>query len=194
MKTSLQYTTKSLGFLLLLLLSAPSWAKAAGTGDNPNAVGLMVGQVWPAGEIGRDVDGAVAPGVFYEYEASDVFSVYAQGVFANHNDGVLKTTSTNLGMKAHLVYYDKLAPYVLVGAGLYFVNKATAPPPEIASKTVFGLHLGLGAELDVSDRFFLGLQFDVHSLFAGTAITSSTKRVEISGRQTGFFLRGGVRF
>jgi opacity protein-like surface antigen len=154
----------------------------------------MVGQVWPAGEIGRDVDGTVAPGLFYEYEASDVFSVYAQGIFANHNDGALKTTSANAGIKAHLVYYDKLAPYVLVGAGLYFVNKAMTAPSETASKTVFGFHVGAGAELDISDRFFAGLEFDVHSLFAGTAVTASTKRVEISGRWTGFFLRGGVRF
>lgn len=188
-------TIKSLGLFLFALLPLTAGAAAkAGTNDSPHTAGLMVGQVWPAGEIGKDVDGTVAPGVWYEFEASDVFSLYAQALFANHNDGALKTTSTNLGMKAHLVYYDKLAPYVLVGAGLYFVNRAVAPPPETASKTVFGLHLGFGADLDLSDRFLVGLQFDIHSLFAGTAQTPSTKRVEISGRETGFFLRGGVRF
>ena len=82
----------------------------------------------------------------------------------------------------------------LAGTCNTYSNKAIPQLTIIASKTVFGLHLGLGAELDLSQLFFLGLQFDVHSLFAGTAITPSTKRVEISGRWTGFFLRGGVRF
>jgi len=177
----------------LLLFSSLAHAAASG-GELPNAAGLMVGQIWPAGQIGANVDGAMAPGIFYEYEASDVFCVYGQGLFANFNYGGLKTTDTTVGIKAHLVYYDKLAPFVLVGAGLYFVKLATSSPTEIASKTVFGFHLGAGADLDITERFLIGLQFDVHSLFAGTAITASTKRVEISGRETGFFLRGGVRF
>jgi hypothetical protein len=85
---------------------------------------------------------------------------------------------------------------VLVGAGLYFVNKnfLTNNTVETAKKTVFGFHLGLGAELDLSERFFMGLQFDIHSLFAGTAVLPSARHVEISGRWTGFFIRGGVRF
>jgi opacity protein-like surface antigen len=183
---------RSLGFLFLgLLLACPASAES---GDH--SVGLMVGQVWPAGEIGRDLDGTVGGGLSYEFAASEVFSLYAQGVHSSHNEGALKVTSTNLGMKAHLVYYDKLAPYVLVGAGLYFVKKNVAPPPvpETAEKAVFGFHLGLGAELDVSEIVFVGLEFDIHSLFAGTATTPSGRRVEISGRWTGFFLRGGVRF
>lgn len=189
MKNFRNRTIKSLGFLFLLFFAGS--AKAA-SGDH--SVGLMVGQVWPAGEIAKDVEGAVAPGIFYEYSASEVFSLYAQGVRAYHNEGSLKTTSTNLGMKAHLVYYDKLVPYVMVGAGLYFVKKELSAPREAAEKTVFGLHLGLGAELDLSNLFFIGLQFDVHSLFAGTAITPSSRKQEISGRWTGFFLKGGVRF
>jgi len=180
--------------LALLLLPSPSFA-ANGGNDHPHTVGLMVGQTWAAGEIGKDFDGgAVAPGLFYEYEASDVFNLYAQGLFANFNDGILKDNSANVGIKAHLVYYDKLAPYVLVGAGLYFVNRAVSAPSETASKTVFGFQLGAGADLDIGERFLVGLELDVHTLFAGTAVTPSTKRVEISGRQTGFFLRGGVRF
>ncbi len=191
MKYPHQCAIKSLGYLFFVfLLSSPTAFAAKGE----HSVGLMVGQVWPAGEIGRDVDGTVAPGVCYEYGASDVFSLYSQAVFASHNEGALKTTSTNLGIKAHLVFYDKLAPYVLVGAGLYFVDKGMSSPVERASKTVFGFHLGLGAELDITEMFFVGLEFDIHSLFAGTAITASTRRVEISGRWTGFFLRGGVRF
>lgn len=173
-----------LGFIFSALpaLAAP--------GDH--SAGLMVGQVWPAGEIATGIDGTVAPGIFYEYGASDVFSLYASGVQSSHDEGLLKLTSTNVGIKANLVYFDKLSPYALVGAGLYFVNKRFGL--ETAKKTNFGLHLGLGAELDISERFFMGLEFDVHNLFSGTVTLPGAGRKEISGRWTGFFLRGGVRF
>jgi len=175
---------------LLCLGALPAFA---GSGDN--SVGLLVGQVWPGGKIADGIDGGnVAPGLSYEYAASDVFSVYAQGVRSTHEDGALTVTSTTAGLKAHLVYYDKLAPYVLVGGGLYFVNKDFASPAETARKTNFGFHLGFGADLDVSDRFFAGLQLDLHSLFSGNTTLPSGRRVEISGRWTGFFLRGGIRF
>lgn len=154
----------------------------------------MIGQVWPSGDVGAGMDGNVAPGIFYEYGASEVFSAYAQAVPSSHNDGALKMTATSLGMKAHLVYYDKLAPYVMVGAGLYFVNREVGTARERAKKAVFGVHLALGAELDVSEQFFLGLQFDVHSLFAGSVQLPVNGKTEISGRTAGFFLRGGVRF
>lgn len=152
----------------------------------------MVGQTWPAGEIGHNVDGAVAPGLFYEYAASDVFSVYASGIRSSYNEGAVKLTSTNVGIKANLFYIDKLSPYAMLGAGLYFVNKRYGT--ETAEKTNFGLHLGLGAELDLSNMFFMGLEFDVHNLFTSSVNLPARGRTEISGRWSGFFLRGGVRF
>ncbi len=176
--------------LLGFFFSAP--LAQAEPGDH--AAGLMVGQTWPSGEIGQDVDGNVAPGIFYEYTASDVFSLYASAVNSSHSDGHLKLFSTNVGMKAQLFYLDKLSPYALVGAGLYFVKKRITRTNEVADKTNFGLHLGLGADLDLSDRFFIGLQFDIHNLFTGTVSLPANGRTEISGRWTGFFLKGGVRF
>ena len=181
-------------FVVVALLGIffPIFASAA---EGDHAAGLMVGQVWPSGEIGKDVDAAVGPGIFYEYGASDVFSLYAEAVKSSHSEGNLKVTSTSLGMKANLVYLDKLAPYAMLGAGLYFVNKRVGPVSQfLAKKTLFGLHLGLGAELDLSQRFFLGLELDIHNLFTGSATVPGYGKTEISGRWTGFFLRGGVRF
>lgn len=168
-------------------MGAPLFAQAEG-----HSVGLMVGQLWPAGNIGKNVDSAVAPGLSYEYAASDVFSAYAQSVRSVHNEGAMRISSNALGIKANLVYFDKLAPYAMLGAGLYFVKKNYGL--ETARKTNFGLHLGLGAELDLSDLFFLGLELNIHNLFSGTVQLPLNGRTVISGRWTGFFLRGGVRF
>lgn len=174
-----------LGYFFLALASSNAFAEG-------HSAGLMVGQLWPSGEIGKDVDSAVAPGIFYEYAASDVFSLYAEGVRSRHSDDDLKLFTSTLGMKAHLVYFDKLAPYALLGAGLYFTDKRFGT--ERGKKTNFGIHLGLGAELDLSEMFFMGLEFDVHNIFAGNTTLPSGSKREISGRWAGFFLRGGVRF
>jgi opacity protein-like surface antigen len=174
-------------FALCVASASPAFAEA---GDH--SVGLTIGQSWPAGEIGQGLDGALTGGLFYEYAASDVFSVYASGLRGSYNEGALKLTSTNVGIKANLFYIDKLSPYAMLGAGLYFVDKQYGS--ERAEKTNFGLHLGLGAELDLSEMFFMGLEFDVHNLFSSTVNLPIRGRTEISGRWSGFFLRGGVRF
>lgn len=189
MKNSKEYSIRLLGFFLFLC-ALPS----ANAAEGDHGAGLMVGQVWPSGDIGNGLDGNVAPGIFYEYGASDVFSLYAQVVPSSHNDGVLKMTATSVGMKANIVYYDKLAPYVMVGAGLYFVDREVGAARERAKKAVFGVHLGAGAELDLSEMYFIGLQFDIHSLFAGSTQLPINGKTEISGRTAGFFLRGGIRF
>ena len=75
-------------------ISFGALSSAAKAANGTHSVGLMVGQVWPAGEIGKDVDAAVAPGLFYEYAASDVFSLYASGIRSNHSEDNLKITST----------------------------------------------------------------------------------------------------
>lgn len=192
MKIRRQYKIRSLGYFFAIFLSLFPLASFAEPGDH--AAGLLVGQVWPAGEIGKDVDSAVSPGLFYEYSASDVFSVYFEGVHSSHSEGNLKLLTTTAGIKAHLLYLDKLAPYVMLGTGLYFVTKKFSPTNEIAHKTNFGVHLGAGLELDLSDRFFMGLELDIHNLFTGYAMLPVKGKTEISGRWTGFFLRGGVRF
>ena len=192
MKKENKYQIKLLGYFFALLLLIPAIGAKAEPGLN--SAGLMVGQIWPSGEIGKDVDSAVAPGLFYEYEASDVFSLYTSAVKSTHTDGNLKLLTTSLGMKAHLVYLDKLSPYAIVGAGLYFAKKHIAATDEEAQKTLFGLQVGLGMDLDLSDRVFMGLEFDIHNLFAGHVTLPKNGKTEVSGRWAGFFLHAGLHF
>lgn len=174
---------------ILCLAAAPLQGAAEG-----HSVGPMVGQVWPSGEIGHDMDGAVAPGLFYEYEASEVFSVYGNVFKSNHTNDKLKLLSTAAGIKATIIYIDKLAPYAFFGMGLYFVDKYIPRTAETASKTLFGFNTGLGADLDLNDQFFVGMTFHLHNLFSGAVELPRNGRTELSGRWTGFFLRGGIRF
>lgn len=179
-------------FLIVFVGFYPRSSKAAS--DFPHSAGLQVGQAWPAGDIGRDVDGAIVPGIFYEYAASDVFSLLANAYKSSHSDGRLKLTSTSIGIKGNLVYYDKLSPYATVGMGLYFLRKTVGAAQENAEKTLFGINLGLGADLDLSERFFIGMLFTIHNVFSGAVNLPVNGRTELSGRWSGFLLRGGFRF
>jgi opacity protein-like surface antigen len=181
---------RTLGYFFAFFLSLPCFAAV----EDPHSVGFLIGEAWPSGQIGGNIDGAVAPGLFYEYAASDVFSLYASGMKSNHDDGQLKLLSTDLGFRANLVYYDKLTPFVDFGMGLYFVNKIVGVANETASKTLFGMNLGLGADLDLSNRFFVGMMLSIHQMFSGATTLPVNGRTELSGRYAGFFLRGGVRF
>lgn len=179
--------------LCLLLFCAALFAFSKPAHAEGHSAGLMIGQAWPSGDFGKNVDGNVAPGVFYEYAASDIFSLYATGTRSSHSDETLKITSTDLGIKSNLVYYDKLSPFAFLAMGLYFVDKRLTTREE-AKGTLFGFNAGAGADLDLSDKFYLGMLFTLHNLFAKKVTLPIAGTTELSGRWAGFFLRGGFRF
>ena len=168
---------------------------AAEAGEH--SAGLAIGQAWPSGDMASgNIDSSIAPQLFYEYEASDIFSLFANAMPLNHTDGKLKMTATALGIKANLIYYDKLSPYALLGMGLYFVDKEfiTAGVTERGKKTLFGIQLGVGADVDISEHFFAGMGFHLHNLFSNNTTLAQAGRVELSGREAVLFFRAGVRF
>ncbi len=162
--------------------------------DLPHSAGITVGQVWPSGDFGKDVEGAVAPGLFYEYAASDVFSVYAEALRSNHSSDSLKLWNYAAGIKSVLIYIDKLAPYAFVGMGLYHVDRNLPATNETATKTLFGFNFGLGADLDLNDRVFVGMDFQFHNVFTGSVDLPGAGHTTVSGRWSGLFMRAGYRF
>ena len=165
---------------------------SASSGPLKHVAGVQFGQIWPAGTIGVDVDSTTAPGLFYEYSASEAFALHADFIRNKHDDK-LTVFSTTAGIKANLVYYDQLVPYAFGGVGIYFVDKQVNTPPEDASSTNFGVNMGLGADLDLGNQFLVGLYLAIHNLFGSKADTSAGK-VDLSGRWSGFFIRAGMRF
>jgi len=183
-------------FGLAIFASSSSIALAKDGGSIGHAAGLQFGQVWPAGSIGENVDAAISPGLFYEYQTSEVFGVKADWIRSRHSSGNndLDIDTFSGAIKANLIYYDSLVPYAFFGMGLYVVDKSVASTNETASKTLFGMNFGFGADLDLSSSAFLGMSFTVHNLFSGNSTLPSGTSHQISGRWSGFFLRGGMRF
>ena len=177
---------------LVLALISPQVSLAQSTGGTGHAAGLYFGQVWPAGDIGTNANAATAPGVFYEYAASEVFSLLANFTRSSH-DSRLSIFSGTADLKANLVYYDKLVPYAFIGVGLYSVKKELPNSVEEISVTHFGINFGLGSDLDLSDTWFVGLSLALHILFSANT-DSIAGPTETSGRWSSLFLRVGMRF
>lgn len=179
-----------------------SWAQEGGGGGGggggssggSHAAGLQFGQVWPAGDIGNGADGSIAPGLFYEYSASQLFALQVNLVRSSHNDR-LTIFSTTAGIRANLTFFDRLVPYASAGVGMYFVDRmiGTTPAEEL-STTNFGLNVHLGADLDLNPSFFMGLWLGLHNLFSASGTTQTGTAMENSGRWSALFIRAGMRF
>lgn len=195
MKRTMHSVWSLLVCLALLWKPGAAFAQQSGPSSSANrhSAGLQFGQVWPAGKIGDGVDGSTAPGLFYEYSASNVFSLQVSVVRSSHNDRV-KLFSTAAGIRANLTYFDKLVPYAFGGVGLYFVDRQPLRTTSNLKTTNFGVNLGLGADLDLGDSFFVGLWIGLHNLFSARGTLPSGASEENSGRWSAFFIRAGVRF
>ncbi len=201
---NLFYCRNAIMGMVLLLWSQGVLAQEAVTASPGNEIhshsaGLQFGQVWVTGDFVEEALSTTAPGLFYEYRASDVFALkidlkwisLKQGL---HNDR-LSIFSSTAGIRANLVYYDKLVPYAAFGVGLYFVDKSTPDSPgEDLSTSNFGVNLTLGSDLNLSDRAFVGLALTLHQLFSDTATLPNDTKTDVSGRWSSFLLRAGMRF
>ena len=184
----------ALAALIVGCVPLSSWSQQQTSGSaGGHSAGLQFGQVWPAGVIGQGVDGSIAPGVFYEFAASQIFAMQVNLLRSSHNDK-LSIFSGTAGIRANLTFFDRLVPYAAAGVGLYFVDRKMDPPIRNVKTTNFGLNLGLGADLDLSDQFFMGLWLGLHNLFAAKTMTPAGIEQENSGRWSALFIRAGMRF
>jgi opacity protein-like surface antigen len=182
-------------FMALIVNCVPLLSQAQQTSGSAggHSAGLQFGQVWPAGLIGEGVDGSIAPGLFYEFAASQIFAMQVNLVRSSHNDK-LTLFSSSAGIRANLTFFDRLVPYASAGVGLYFVERNLGAPNNNVETTNFGLNLGLGADLDLNESFFMGLSLGLHNLFSAKTKTAAGIERENSGRWSALFIRAGMRF
>ncbi len=174
----LKKESKFFALFLLFFLSTPAWAE-----NSPHTVGVRFGQVWPAGILGEGVNANTSPGLFYEYAASESFSLHSNITRSTHNE-LLYLTSATLGIRGNLFFVDQLVPYVSAGVGLYNAKKKD-------NTTHFGMNLSFGTDLDLNNTSLIGLSMEFHNIFASNASVDSG---EVSGSWISFLVRGGLRF
>ena len=139
-----------------------------------HSVGVAVGQTFLQDGLGnKGIDG-MAPGFYYNYVASHTFDLLVNlhsWTFEKKDGGgkvvsKAETAGLAVGIKARLFQFDSFSLFGLGGPGFYrpAVHDAdwTRGPKDSESQTVFGLHAGGGAELELNPNVNLAFILHIH--------------------------------
>lgn len=157
-----------------------------------NNLALDVGQVFLMGDLGERYQNNLGMQLHYTYGVSEVFGFDSSFGYSGHSDGKYSLTTLLAGLRTNLTWYDKIIPYATAGLGFYKpsirIDEFTS-----ASPVMFGLHLGAGATLALTDQIFFGASLTFHDMF-GSREETPRGPVEVTGTYTTFYLNAGVSF
>ncbi len=156
-----------------------------------NNVALAVGQTFLMGDLSRYSD-SIGTEVQYTYGVSEMFGFNAALGYSNHSDGKYSQTMLLTGLRTNLSWYDRVVPYAIVGLGFY-KPRVVFDDQTSVSPVVFGLHLGPGIDLQLTDQLFFGAGLTFHDLF-GTTETTPKGQINVGGTYTTFLVHAGVAF
>ncbi len=164
---------------------------------------LDLGQVFLMGDLTRYSD-SIGVQAHYNYGVSDLFSFDASLGYSGHSSRY-SVGSLLAGMRMNLASIDKIVPYGTAGLGFYkptyndIIHADTATPhltdTQSLSGLVFGLHLGVGADLIMSRSMFFGAAITFHNMFGTSAsLPGNNTQIGINGSYVTFYLHSGVSF
>ena len=154
-------------------------------------VALDVGQVFLMGDLSDRYTDSIGGQLHYTYGVSDLFSFDSALGYSAHKDNSFSMTTLKTGLRVNLSWYDKIIPYATFGLGFYAVDHKVSEG-ESVSPILFGLHLGPGVNLSVSEQFFVGTSLTFHDIFGTTEFTPSGIPVKVGGTYTTFMLNAGI--
>lgn len=160
-----------------------------------NNVALHIGQVFLMGDLSAKYTDSIGGQVHYTYGVSDMFGFNASIGHSSHsNDKEQEFSMTTLlaGLRTNLSWYDKVVPYGLFGLGFYKPSYQVTVTNSL-SPVVFGVHLGLGVDLQLTNQLFFGAGLTFHDMFGTTRMTAAGP-VDVGGTFTSFLLHAGVSF
>jgi hypothetical protein len=193
---SLMTKTRKVFFLFLIPFCFSISAKAE---PNTHSLGLNAGQVLLLGEFADRFPDAMGFNLIYNYEASDLFGVWVNAGFSNHENSA---THDNLAIKSlvpdlkiNLAYIDKLVIYSLVGFGLWKVDQTINLIG--ANVTTFGFNMGGGFALQLHEHFQFGTHLLFNNIFSktdpGSARGNQAAQV-VGGSYMGLYLNAMYTF
>jgi opacity protein-like surface antigen len=153
-------------------------------------VSVDVGQVFLMGNLGDRYTDSIGSRLSYTYGVSDMFSFNSSFGYSTHADGKFSMTSLLAGLRTNLAWYDKVIPYAIFGMGFYRPSYREAD----YSTTLFGVHLGAGVNLELTNSLFFGASMTFHDTFGSDRTVPSGGSIPVGGSFTSFFLSAGVSF
>ena len=158
-----------------------------------NNVALDVGQVFLMGDLNSKYTDNLGVRLHYTYGVSQTFGFDSSFGYSNHSDGKFSMTSLLTGVRANLSWYDKVIPYAVVGLGFYKPSMKVDNTASV-SPLLFGVHLGPGVTLQLTNNLFFGAALTFHDMFGSNEVLPDGRIVAVDGTFASFFLNAGVSF
>lgn len=146
------------------------------------------------GDLSENYSNNIGFQVHYTYGVSDLFGFDSSVGYSSHDSGEFSMLSLKTGLRLNLAWYDKVVPYAVGGLGFYkpsFEFGNAEGDIQTNSPILFGLHLGGGVDLVLTDRFFFGAGLAFHDIF-GTREQTLVGLKELGGSYTSFLLHAGM--
>lgn len=148
----------------------PLPAKPSSGGLQSHSIGIGLGQTFLLGDFGDNGEDKIAADLLYAYKASHSFDFYANFHTSAHKLRETKSTITGLalGIRGRAYQFDAFAPFIVAGLGFYqpkvkrYVDTTLLESEE---KITFGVHVGGGADLQLSRRVSVGVMGHYHNPF-----------------------------
>ena len=135
-----------------------------------HSVGVGVGQTFLAGDFQDNGEDRITADLYYNFKASHSFDFNVNFHTSSHDfrETEVSTTGLAFGIKGKAYQFDAFSPFALAGVGFYLPSVTRNVNGELLEsddKLVFGIHLGAGAELQLSRRVTVGLMGHYHNPF-----------------------------
>ena len=125
-------------------------------------IGVGLGETFLYGKFDDRGSEKITLDFFYDYAASYSFDLLINFHLSNHTHGgeEVDLASLNMNIKSKLFNFDQFSPYALGGLGFYYPSWETKTGNTTVSSEgnfVFGWQVGFGAELDLNEKYNIGV-------------------------------------
>ncbi len=160
---------------------------------NTHNLSIGVGQFFLLGNLASSYENAIGPEINYTYGVSDLFSFQSHFAYHSHSSGSFSAWNLAAGLRANLMYFDQLVPFASVGLG-FFNPSFTLPDSATVSGLLFGMQLGTGIDLMISNRVFFGAKLMYHNMFDSSKRDSTGTVQSLGGAFASFTVHTGLTF
>lgn len=157
-------------------------------------------------------DDSIGFSLGYNYGVSELFGFDARISYSGHELASFKKLpntagigvgllSAVTGLRINLNWYDRVIPNGVVGLGFYrpsfSFEPLTAASEKISVSTLlFGIHIGGGVDLQLSDQLYFGALLTFHDMLNSVVPNplDSNLRLDLGGTFTSMLVRVGYTF
>jgi hypothetical protein len=163
---------------------------------NTHNISAELGQIFLVGDLAARYADALGVRLRYTYGVSDIFAFDASFGYSNHSDGKFTMFNGLAGVRLNISWFDRIVPHGVFGLGFYRPSMDfDQPEPGLATNTsafLFGIHAGVGIDLQVSKWIFFGTDVMFHTMFAPKQTIPNAPG--LNGVFASFMVHAGVSF